>query len=42
MVRYAMNRNLGGFVLDGSIRDCAALKELGFPVYARGVCPMGP
>jgi RraA family protein len=42
MVRYAMSRKLGGFVVDGSIRDCGAIRELDFPVYARGVCPMGP
>ncbi len=42
MVRWAMARKLGGMVVDGSIRDCGAIKELDFPVYARGVCPMGP
>ncbi len=42
MVRHAMSRGLAGFVVDGTIRDCAALRELSFPVYARGVSPMGP
>jgi regulator of RNase E activity RraA len=42
MFRYAMSRGLGGFVVDGSIRDCAAARELDFPIYARGVSPMGP
>lgn len=42
MVRYAISRGIGGFVVDGSIRDTGALRELSFPVYARGVSPMGP
>jgi len=42
MVRWAMARKLGGFVVDGAIRDCGAIRELDFPVYARAACPMGP
>jgi RraA family protein len=42
MTRWAMARKLGGFVVDGAIRDLGAIKELDFPVYARAVCPMGP
>lgn len=42
MVRYAMSRGLGGMVVDGSIRDIGAIRELDFPVYARGASPMGP
>jgi regulator of RNase E activity RraA len=43
MTRYAMMRGLGGFVVDGCIRDCEAIAGIeGFPVYARGVTPNGP
>ncbi|MDR2056426.1 MAG: RraA family protein [Desulfovibrio sp.] len=42
MVRYAMAKQLGGFVVDGCIRDAEAIARLPFPVYARGVTPDGP
>lgn len=42
MVRYAMSRGIGGFLIDGCIRDSAAIKDLDFPVYAKGVTPRGP
>ncbi len=42
MFRYAISRGIAGFLIDGCIRDAAALKELDFPVYARGVQPKGP
>jgi len=42
MTRYAMSRGCAGFVVDGSIRDLGVLKELDFPVFARGASPMGP
>ncbi len=42
MFRYAMTRGIAGFLIDGCIRDAASLKELNFPVYARGVNPKGP
>ena len=43
MVRYAMSRDIGGFLLDGSIRDVAEIKKIiKFPVFARGVTPQGP
>jgi regulator of RNase E activity RraA len=39
----ARHRGLAGFVVDGLIRDLAAIRALGdFPVYARGVTPTGP
>jgi len=31
-----------GFVVDGLIRDLPDIIEIGFPVYARGVTPVGP
>jgi regulator of RNase E activity RraA len=42
MTRYAMSRGIAGFVIDGAIRDSGAIKNLAFPVYARGVTSNGP
>jgi RraA family protein len=36
----ALNRKLGGIVVDGAVRDTATLKTLPLPVYARFVTPM--
>jgi regulator of RNase E activity RraA len=36
----AHRRGIAGFVLDGVIRDVAETRELGFPVFARGVVPV--
>jgi regulator of RNase E activity RraA len=39
----ARHRGIGGFVVDGLIRDLPAIMALGdFPVFARGVTPIGP
>jgi regulator of RNase E activity RraA len=39
----ARHRGLAGFVVDGLIRDLPAIRALGdFPVFARGVTPIGP
>ena len=39
----ARHRGIGGFVVDGLIRDLPAILELGdFPVFARGITPIGP
>jgi RraA family protein len=39
----ARHRDVAGFVVDGLIRDLPAIRALGdFPVYARGVTPIGP
>ena len=35
-------RGLGGFVIDGAVRDAADLGEIGMPVFARAVTPAGP
>lgn len=42
MVLWAMKRGLGGFVIDGAIRDIEALKKMNIPVYALGITPAGP
>jgi 4-hydroxy-4-methyl-2-oxoglutarate aldolase len=36
----AQRRGIAGFVVDGVIRDIAEVRELGFPVFARGVMPI--
>lgn len=38
----AMHRGLAGFVVDGFVRDAAAIRSLDFPVYARGENIIGP
>lgn len=39
----ARHRGINGFVIDGLIRDVTAIRALGdFPVFARGVTPIGP
>ncbi|MEY2516007.1 MAG: hypothetical protein QOJ89_3365 [bacterium] len=39
----ARHRGIKGFIVDGLIRDLPAIRELGdFPVFARGVTPIGP
>lgn len=39
----ARHRGIAGFVIDGLVRDVPAIRELGdFPVFARGVTPIGP
>lgn len=35
----AQQRGIAGFVIDGVIRDLAEVRELRFPVFARGVMP---
>jgi 4-hydroxy-4-methyl-2-oxoglutarate aldolase len=37
----AMARQLGGLVIDGGVRDVAALSRMDFPVFSRGVCIRG-
>jgi RraA family protein len=38
----ARHRQIAGFVVDGYVRDLHAIRELDFPVYARGETPIGP
>lgn len=39
----ARHRGVAGFVVDGLVRDLPGIRALGdFPVYARGVTPIGP
>lgn len=42
MMNYAKMKKLGGFLIDGVIRDVDSTRNLDFPVYAKGVNPNGP
>lgn len=41
MTSAAKVKSLGGLVIDGCVRDGALLEEIGFPVFARGLCIRG-
>jgi len=41
MATAAQARQLGGLVIDGCVRDGVLLAEMGFPVFARGLCIRG-
>ena len=38
----ARHRKIAGVVVDGYVRDIPGIVALDFPVYARGVTPIGP
>lgn len=38
----ARARGIGGFIVDGLVRDVAGMLEAGVPVFARGSTPRGP
>lgn len=38
----ARHREIAGFIVDGLIRDLPSILPLDFPVFARGVTPIGP
>lgn len=40
MTRSAMALGLGGLVVDGVVRDGAANRKLGFPIFCRGTLPV--
>jgi regulator of RNase E activity RraA len=42
MLAQMVRRGLGGIVINGAIRDSAAIKAQGFPVFAAGVTHRGP
>lgn len=41
MTHASIQRQLGGVVIDGCVRDGKCLEELGLPVFARGLCIQG-
>ena len=42
MAMASLARSIAGVVVDGSVRDVAALIDLQFPVFATSVCASGP
>ena len=42
MAAYAVTRGIAGFVLDGAIRDAAAIRAASLPIFAAGVTHRGP
>lgn len=42
MTRYAEYKGLGGFVINGAIRDSRTISERDLPVYAAGITHRGP
>jgi regulator of RNase E activity RraA len=42
MTTYAKSRKVGGFVINGAIRDAGALRGSDFPVFAAGITHRGP
>lgn len=42
MCFYAKKRGIGGFVIDGAVRDRLGIAKLGLPVFAKGTTPRGP
>ncbi|MBB4689220.1 RraA family protein [Amycolatopsis jiangsuensis] len=42
MTSFAERRGLAGVVVDGAIRDVAAIRQRPFPVFSRGVTHRGP
>ncbi len=42
MLAHAMKRGVGGFVLDGAVRDVKAFLDVNLPVFAAGVSHRGP
>ena len=41
MTTMAKARGLAGLVIDGCVRDAVLLEQIGFPVFARGLCIRG-
>jgi RraA family protein len=41
MTETAMHKGVAGLVIDGGVRDAAAIRELDFPVFARAVIAAG-
>ena len=42
MLAHAMKRGVGGFVLNGAVRDVEAFLDVNLPVFAAGVSHRGP
>ncbi len=42
MLDYAVKRGIGGFVVDGAVRDFNEIEKASIPVYATSLSPQGP
>jgi regulator of RNase E activity RraA len=42
LAEICLAAGIAGVIIDGLTRDRAAIKELGLPIWARGVSPAGP
>lgn len=42
MGRYSVAKGLGGWVINGCLRDVDALSGLSMPIYCKGITPQGP
>ena len=42
MLAHAIQRKLGGIVINGAVRDVAAIRQQTFPVFAAGTTHRGP
>jgi len=42
MSQQCVALGVAAVVIDGAVRDCEAIRELGFPMYAAGTNPNGP
>lgn len=42
VTQKAKHRGIAGVIVDGLVRDLPALRQVGLPVFARGVTPKGP
>lgn len=42
LTEAAMRRRIAGVVIDGAVRDIEEIRQMGFPVFARGTSPAGP
>jgi regulator of RNase E activity RraA len=42
MIAYAITRQIGGFIINGAVRDIDAIRAGDFPVYAAGITHRGP
>ncbi len=42
VAQKAKHRGVEGFVIDGLIRDIPGIREVGLPIFARGMTPIGP
>lgn len=42
MAQLAQSRGIEGFVIDGTIRDVEAIREMNYPIYAKGITHRGP